>query len=313
MIKSIILIVVGFLILINGADLLVDGASNLAKKLHIPQIIIGLTIVSIGTSTPELFVSLTSIGAGYEDISLGNVIGSNICNLLLILGLSSIVKPLHFKKATKLIEIPINLFITILLFIFCNYKLNLSRVEGVILIIMFVLFITYTVLISKASIIKQAKKDNTKTIKPIPNLLLIIISIAALKFGADVTIRNCIVLAHVFNISEKIIGLTIVAIGTSLPELVTSIAASAKNNSDIAIGNIIGSNIFNILLILGLTSTINPFIYNSSYNIQLIFLIIASILILLFAYIGKKNTMTRKKGIIYLILYVFYLAILLIS
>ena len=269
MLISILLIIIGFIFLIVSADILVDGSSGIAKKFHIPEIIIGLTIVSIGTSMPELFVSITSALEGHSDMAIGNIIGSNLSNLLLILGLSAIIKPVIFQKETRLYEIPMCLFFTIILMIFCNFQNGVSRIESIILLILFCIFLGYTVFMGKKEnqnnlIEIDVKEDkNNSTIK---NIILIILGILGLKIGGDLTVNNAVNIANFFNISEKIISLTILAIGTSLPELVTSVTAAIKGNSDIAIGNIIGSNIFNILLIIGVSAVINPIKYNVTYN-----------------------------------------------
>lgn len=319
MLISIFLIVVGFVLLIKGADFLVEGSSNIAKKFHIPEIIIGLTIVSIGTSMPELFVSTTSSVNGYADMSIGNIVGSNLCNLLLILGMSAMIRPIKFQKETRLIEMPMCLAITIIFMIFCNTSGTIQKSEAIALIILFVMFILYTIIMGKKG--EQFDKDNTiveietedKPISIIKNVIFIILGVIGLKIGGDLTVENSLVIARAFNVSEKIIGLTILAIGTSLPELVTSVTAAIKGNSDIAIGNIIGSNIFNILFIIGVSALISPLAYNFTYNIQMAILIIAMLVLALFPVIPPKNEMSRFNGVIYLILYVIYMAILFVD
>ena len=311
MLLYIILIIVGFALLIVGADFLVDGASGIAKKFHIPEIIIGLTIVSIGTSMPELFVSITSAIDGYSDMALGNVIGSNLCNLLLILGLSSLIKPVDFQEETRKYEIPMCLLFTIILMIFSNTSGGISRIEAVILLVLFVLFIAYTIYMGKKKSKEDSKvveeKNKNKTIK---NIILIILGIVGLKFGGDFVVNNAVNIAKMFNISEKVISLTILAIGTSLPDLVTSVTAAIKGNSDIAIGNIIGSNIFNILLILGVSSVIKPITFNSSYNMDLSILCISTVILALFPIIPPKNKMSRVNGLIYVLMYGAYMTML---
>lgn len=309
MLLYIILIIVGFALLIVGADFLVDGASGIAKKFHIPEIIIGLTIVSIGTSMPELFVSITSAIDGYSDMALGNVIGSNLCNLLLILGLSSLIKPVDFQEETRKYEIPMCLLFTIILMIFSNTSGGISRSEAAILLVLFGLFIAYTIYMGKKKSKEDSKvvEENNKTIK---NIILIILGIVGLKFGGDFVVNNAVNIAQMFNISEKVISLTILAIGTSLPELVTSVTAAIKGNSDIAIGNIIGSNIFNILLILGVSSVIKPITFNSSYNMDLSILCISMVILALFPIIPPKNKMSRANGLIYVLMYGAYMGML---
>lgn len=315
MIVNILLILAGFILLIKGADWLVEGASGIAKKFHIPEIIIGLTIVSIGTSMPELFVSITSSIQNLEDISLGNVIGSNVCNLLLILGLSATINPIIFKKETRLIEIPLHLAVTIIFLILCNIGNDVSRIDSAILITLFIAFLIYTIVMGKKGTNESnyAEAKEKKPRKTIWNIAFIILGIVALKFGGDFVVENAKQIAEKFGISQKIIGLTIVAIGTSLPELVTSVTAAFKKNSDIAIGNIIGSNIFNMLLIIGAASAIHPMTYNTSYNLQMIILIISSFVLGLFPYTDKKDEMTQSNGITYLMLYALYMVVLFVK
>lgn len=316
MILSIFLIIIGFVLLIKGADFLVEGSSSIAKKFHIPEIIIGLTIVSIGTSMPELFVSVTSALEGHSDMSMGNVIGSNIANLLLILGLSTVIRPIKFQRETRLIEIPMCLILTVIFMIFCNTGTGISKAEAIILLILFIIFIIYTIIMGKKG--EAFDKDETivelqtegKQLSMLKSIIFIVLGIVGLKIGGDLTVDNALVVARQFNISEKIISLTILAVGTSLPELVTSVTAAIKGNSDIAIGNIIGSNIFNMLLIIGVSALINPILYNISYNLEMGILIAGILLLSLFPIIPPKNKMTRSNGVVYLITYIIYMVIL---
>ena len=313
MLLSILLIIIGFVLLIIGADLLVDGASGIAKKFHIPEIIIGLTIVSIGTSMPELFVSITSALEGHSDMAIGNVIGSNLSNLLLILGLSTMIKPVVFQKETRLYEIPMCLASTLILMIFCNTNAKISRGESAVLLILFCMFILYTIFMAQKESqkniveidVKEEKKNST-----FKDIIFIILGIIGLKIGGDLAVDNAVVVANYFNLSEKLISLTILAIGTSLPELVTSVTAAVKGNSDIAIGNIIGSNIFNILLIIGVSSMIHPITYNMSYNFDISILVISTIILAIFPFIPPKDKMSRANGVIYFLMYLMYLGFL---
>ena len=313
MLLSILLIIIGFVLLIVGADLLVDGASGIAKKFHIPEIIIGLTIVSIGTSMPELFVSITSALEGHSDMAIGNVIGSNLSNLLLILGLSAMIKPVVFQKETRLYEIPMCLASTLILMIFCNTNAKISRGESAVLLILFCMFILYTIFMAQKESqkniveidVKEEKKNST-----FKDIIFIILGIIGLKIGGDLAVYNAVVVANYFNLSEKLISLTILAIGTSLPELVTSVTAAVKGNSDIAIGNIIGSNIFNILLIIGVSSMIHPITYNMSYNFDISILVISTIILAIFPFIPPKDKMSRANGVIYFLMYLMYLGFL---
>lgn len=315
MFLSVVLIIIGFVLLIVGADVLVDGSSGIAKKFHIPEIIIGLTIVSIGTSMPELFVSITSALDGYSDMAIGNIIGSNLCNLLLILGLSATIKPVVFQKETRLYEIPMCLLVTIVLMYFCNSQGGISRLEAVILLVLFCAFIGYTIYMgrkeSKKEIVEIQTEEKKNSI--LKNIVFVLLGIFSLKFGGDLVVDNAVNVARYFNWSEKLISLTILAVGTSLPELVTSVTAAVKGNSDIAIGNIIGSNIFNILLIIGVSAFIAPITYNFSYNFDFSVLIASSIILAIFPFIPPKDKMSRFNGIVYLFIYVAYLTILFVK
>ena len=316
---SILLIALGFVLLIKGADYLVDGASNVAKKFHIPEIIIGLTIISIGTSMPELFVSITSAIDGYPDMAMGNVIGSNIVNMLFILGLSAIIKSIPFKKETRLIEIPICFFVSVIFFIICVIGQDVSRIDAGILIFLFIAFIIYTIVMAKKgeefdkeenSEKSQEEEKNRGKLSTLKDVCAIIIGIVALKFGGDLAVDNAVNVATILGLSEKIISVTILAIGTSLPELVTSVSAAAKGKSDIAIGNVLGSNIFNMLLIIGTSAAIKPIVYNMSYNKDMIILLAGTLVLALFPLIPPKNKMSRMNGIVYVLMYAGYMATL---
>ena len=313
MLEAVIFIIIGFILLIKGADFLVSGASSIAKKFHIPEIIIGLTIVSIGTSMPELMVSITSALEGYSDMAIGNVVGSNVANLVLILGLAAVLQPVILKKQTRLIDTPICLGIAIIFYFICNYGQNVTRIDGIILIALFVLFISYTIIMAikgkkfENEEVKEEKKSENEVLSPLKSIVYIILGIVALKFGGDFAVDNAVKVAQWFGLSEKIISVTILAIGTSLPELVTTVSAAIKKESDIAIGNILGSNIFNMLLIIGVSSIINPIVYNISYNIDMYIMIVALCVLFLFAYIPPKNQVSKMNGVVYLIIYAIYM------
>lgn len=306
---QILFILIGFTLLIKGADFLVDGSNAIAKKLHISEIVIGLTIVSIGTSMPELFVSTTSAIEGYSDISIGNIIGSNICNLLLILGLSALIRPLEFQNQTKLIENPMSIFLTLFFLIICNINQDINRYEGLILIGLFCLFLTYTIIMAKRNqqdVILQFSDEKSKKISIFKSTMFILLGIILLKLGSELVVESAKKIAITLSVSEKVIGLTIVAIGTSLPELVTSVTAAIKGDSDIAIGNIVGSNIFNMLLIVGVSAVINPISYNITYNSQMLILFIGMAMITFFPFVKPKNKLSRFEGLLFVLLYIFY-------
>lgn len=320
MLLNIILIIIGFILLIKGADFLVDGASEIAKKFHIPEIVIGLTIVAIGTSMPELVVSVTSALEGHSDLAIGNVVGSNIANLFLILGVCAIIKPLIFKKETRIFEIPFTIFVTILFFFLCINELNgqtyiITKEEGIILLVFCILFILYNLIMAKKgeefeneNRILEIKTDEKKNVPVWESIFGIIIGIVGLKLGGDLVVNHSVEIAQMLGISEKLISLTIVAFSTSLPELITSIAATRKGETDMAIGNIIGSQIFNILLIIGISAFLAPIAYAKSYNSNIILLTMGTILLGLYPYIGKKNEMTRSNGVAFVLIYIIYLA-----
>lgn len=292
MIISVLFVVLGFISLIFGANWLVDGASSLAKKYKVSDLIIGLTIVAFGTSAPELVVNSIASVKGYSDIVLGNIIGSNNFNLFIILGLSGLILPIKVQTSLAWKEIPISLFMSVLvLFLLNDFVFTgttyLSRIDGLIMLILFCLFLYY--------IYNQLKSGpetvTTEKHKPIIKIWgLIIVGLGGLILGGQLVVVNSVEIANALGVSEKIIGLTIVAAGTSLPELVTSVVAATKKYSDIAIGNVIGSNIFNILLILSISSLIEPIEYNPNFNLDLFILIGGTVF--LFA---SMLTVQRKK------------------
>ncbi len=310
MILNIIFIIVGFFLLVKGADLLVDGSSRIARKFNVKEIIIGLTIVSIGTSMPELIISVTSALKNQSDFAIGNILGSNISNLFFILGVCAIIKPLLFKKQTVKIEIPFVIFLTALLYIFGNngdYHL-ITELEGIIFIVFCVLFTIYNIFISKNINNSEMEKNKNKDIKLSKSFLLIMIGIILLKFGGDFVVDNASRIATLLGISERVISLTIVAISTSLPELITSALATYKGEIDLAIGNIIGSNILNIVLIVGIMAIINPIPYSVSFNKDLMIFLIGMIFLFIVPFIGEKYKIERVSGFIYLISYFIYIS-----
>ena len=311
MIIYIIFIFMGFYLLIKGADFLVDGASNLAKKFHIPTIIIGLTIVAIGTSMPELMVSSTASIEGHSDMSIGNIVGSNIANLFFILGVCSIIKPLKFQKQTELVENFVTIFATIILLFFGNNtKTNIiTRLDGIVLLGCASSFILYNIYRAKKNTksIIELQEEESSSISIFKSFFYIIIGILALKIGGDVVVKYTSKIAYILGISEKIISITIVAFATSLPELLTSVNATIKGETDMAIGNIIGSQIFNIFLIIGISALLCPIKYSLHYNFDIVLLLIGTILFALFPFVGRKHYMTRLNGIVFVLIYAFYI------
>ena len=315
MIKDLCFIVIGFFLLIIGAEALVKGSSNLAKKFHIPEIIIGLTIVCIGTSTPELFITLSSSLKGYTDLIVGNAIGSNLCNLLLILAIAAILKPVKIDKEIKNIHLPIAIFAAILVLIIGNISIGsgkfiIGRNEGIILLILFAIYFAYPVIIAIKDIVKveHQRRKPRQDISVIKSIFFIIIGIIMLKYGGDYVVDACEEIAITFGISERVIGLTIVAIGTSLPELITTIVATLQKDSALAVGNLIGSCMLNLWLILGLGAVITPLVFSNDFNLNLVYLTFGTLLIWLFCYVGKKNTITSANGLILLFMFLIYFA-----
>jgi cation:H+ antiporter len=310
-----ILFVVGFVLLISGANLLVEGAASIAKKLSISSIVIGLTVVSFGTSAPEFIVSIFASIQGNTAIAIGNILGSNIVNILLILGVSAIIFPLATKENTVWKEIPLSLLAAILLGVMVNDTLidggtfsGITRIDGIVFLAFFIIFLYYTFGISKVS------GENTdleiKEMSYMKSSLYVAGGLLGLVFGGKWIVDGAIKIAEGFNVSQSLIGLTVVAIGTSLPELATSAVAAYKKQSDIAIGNVVGSNIFNIFWILGFSSIINPLPFSKDSDIDIIMTILSSLILFLIMFIGKKHTVERWQGITMIIIYIGYVAYL---
>ena len=320
MIKEILLIIIGFLLLIIGADILVKGSSNIAKKFHIPEVIIGLTIVCIGTSMPELLITVNSAIKNDTDLIIGNAIGSNLCNLLLVLGIASILKPVKVDEEIKKFHLPVAIFATFIVWLFSNLDIGsghftIGRVEGIILLTLFVIYFSFPIFTAIKDIIKEEKKikEPRKNISIITAVILIIIGIIMLKYGSDFVVDNCKYIATKIGISERIIGLTIVAVGTALPELVTTIVATIKKDASIAIGNLVGSCMLNLWLILGIGSIITPLEVSIEFNFNLILLLFSTTLVLIFShYIGKNNVITKLEGTILILVFIVYIISLIV-
>lgn len=315
MIVSILLIVLGFIALIKGADWLVEGASSLAKKHNIPDLVIGLTIVAFGTSTPELVVNVLASMDNYPDIVLGNIVGSNNFNLFFILGVVGLIMPITVQSSTVWKEIPISFIAALLLFLFANEFFILdsniiTRLDGTILLILFFSFLFYIYKQMKSSpdpmidIPQESLHLHTMSTAKIWGYILV--GLAGLIIGGRLVVTNAVEIAAELGVSEKIIGLTIVAMGTSLPELVTSVVAALKKNSDIAIGNVVGSNIFNILLILSISSLINPIAYNTAFNTDIILLMSGTGLLFLAMFTFMHKKLDRVEAGLLLSVYVGY-------
>ena len=306
---SIFKIVLGFVLLIKGADFFVDGAAAIAKKLGVPQIVIGLTIVAMGTSAPEAAVSISAALKGNNGISIGNVLGSNIMNILLILGITSVITVLYVKRDTVRTDIPFMIFSTILFIVWGSVFKEITRFTGIIFLLLLAAYLGYLFWYSKTH---DEGEEVTKDVKTWLIPVFVLGGLAAIIFGSNITVDGASAVARTFGVSDRVIGLTIVAFGTSLPELMTSVTAARKGNVDLAIGNIVGSNLFNILFILGITSVIIDLPYISSQADFLIDGIVALFAaILLWVLTVKNKKLGRAGGIIMLVSYAAYFVYLL--
>lgn len=309
MVWQIALLIIGFVMLIKGADWFVDGAAGIADKLHIPQLIIGLTIVAMGTSAPEAAISISASVQGSADIAVGNILGSNILNILIILGITSVITPLAVQKSTVKYEIPFVIIISVIFGLIGLFDNSIGFIDGILLWVLFIAYIAYLFIMTKKGKIQADEsddEDNGKKPKKVWQLILFgIIGVALVVFGSNITVNAATEIATMFGMSERFIGLTIVALGTSLPELVTSITAALKKNADIAIGNIVGSNIFNILFVIGTSAMITPVAYQNQFLIDSIFCVATAILLLLLV-LNKDKKLKRWGGIIMLICYAGY-------
>lgn len=315
MIIPIFLLIIGLLILILGAEALVRGASSLAKKLGISSLVIGLTVVAFGTSMPEMVVSLYSSWVGNTEIAIGNIVGSNIANLLLILGVSAIIFPLTVKSTTVWKEIPFALLAIVLIFTMGNdvwldkVDFNaLTRTDGLSLLSLFVIFLVYTYGLGR-----QQGKTEEEPVKLYPgaiSALFCLVGVAALTGGGKLVVDNAVSLAKIWGLSDSLIGLTIVAVGTSLPELATSVVAAIRRQSDIVVGNVIGSNIFNVFWILGVSSIVAPLPFTPAINIDVLVAMVATAVVFLALFVGSRNRFDRWQGVLFVGGYVVYIVYL---
>ena len=317
MVLELILIIIGLAILVAGAEGLVRGSASLAARFRIPPLVIGLTIVSFGTSAPELTVNIVSALNGSPDLAIGNVVGSNIANILLILGICALIVPLTVKSSTVWKEIPLALLGVSLLYIMGNDQMfdgvafnAITRTDGLVLMSLMAIFMYYIVGMAKAE--RTAKKDeeDIQQYGGGKSILLIVAGLVGLVVGGKLLVDSAVSIAKGLGVSESLIGLTIVGVGTSLPELATSVVAALRKHADIAIGNIVGSNIFNIFWILGLTGTILQLPFNPATSIDVLVAVGATALLFGFMFVGKKHRLTRAEGVAFLSLYVIYLVYL---
>ena len=306
-ILQIAILALGFVFLVKGADWFVDGAASIATKFGIPQLIIGLTIVAMGTSAPEAAVSITAAAGGNADITIGNVVGSNILNIFVILGLTALVNPVVVQKSSLIVDIPVVIGITAMIFVM-GLDGSISRFDAVIMLIVLASYLVYLIWDAKRSkalgLETNEDSEEIKNLSLPKSLIFTVIGLALIVAGSNCVVEGATFIAEKAGLSERFIGLTIVALGTSLPELFTSVTAAMKKNSDIAVGNIVGSNIFNILFVVGLSGLIIPVPFQSAFRFDTIVSGIAAILLLLFCL--PKKRLSRVAGIIFLICYAVY-------
>lgn len=315
---NIVLLAVGFVALIFGANILVDSASSLARKLNVPNIVIGLTIVAFGTSAPELVVNLFASIEQNPDIALGNVVGSNIFNVFAILGIAAIITPLAVKNNTTWIEIPLSLLSALVVLVLANDVLldkassgMILRSEGIVLLAFFLIFLVYNIHVAMHG--GHSDETQVKEYSMAKSLLFIAIGLVLLVAGGRAIVYSAVKMAEGFGISQRIIALTIVSIGTSLPELATSVVAARKKQVDIAIGNVVGSNIFNAFFILGTSATVFPLAVPKMANTDLLVNVLASLLLFVFIFTGKGRRIERWEGVIFVSLYVGYVTFLIMN
>ena len=306
MLLWVLLIIVGMVLLIKGADWFVEGASSIAKAMKIPSLVIGLTLVSVGTSMPEFSVSLTSSIKGLNDMSFGNIIGSNIFNTFVVIGVSAILTPLVVSKQMKKYDLPIlmGIYLLLMLFSFVISPLVINLWESIIIFSLTIAYTAFLIIRSKKEM-KEEKEELKKQRKWYINLLLVAIGLAGIIFGGNIVVDNASKFAYAIGMSELLVGLTIVAVGTSLPELVTSVVAAKKGENDIAIGNAIGSCIFNVVLILGFCSIIQPATVAWSSLLDVVVMLISAVVLFLFSF--KTLKVNRWQGIVMIIMYAAYL------
>ncbi len=309
-----ILFIIGFILLIKGADWLVVGSSSIAKKYNVSDLVIGLTIVSMGTSMPELVVNILASVSGSADIALGNVVGSNITNILLILGVAAVIYPLTIKNSTIISEIPFSI-IALLLVAFAanaslyntNNTLLISRGDGAVLLLFFALFMAYIIKLTREGRAELLEDAPSEVLPLSKSIFFVILGIIGLFLGGKWVVDGAVLIAHQFGMSQKLIGLTVIAVGTSLPELVTSAMAAYRKNTDIAVANVIGSNIFNLLWVLGISVLIKPMPFDVAINTDFVVLLLATCLIIFSLMTGKtKNKIGKPTGIFFLLCYVAY-------
>jgi cation:H+ antiporter len=304
MLKFLAILIFGFIILIKGADFLIDGAVGISRKLKVPEIVIGFTVVAFGTSMPELVVNSIASYDAQSEIVFGNIIGSNIANILLILGVTALIKPITMQKNTVWKEIPYSLIAVVALFALTRGG-TLTRWGAATLLCFFVGFLIYIFFIAKSNDLEE-ELGEYKEQSYSKLFILLVVGFIGLTFGGECVVRGAIGIARALHVSEKLISLTIISIGTSLPELAASVAAARRGNSDIAIGNVVGSNIFNIFLVMGISGMVRPIIYDFKFDFDFVVLAYATIILILSAFVFKKHIIQRRKAALMFISYLTY-------
>ena len=314
MIIEIILILIGFVFLIKGSDLFIKASISIAEKFNLSKMLIGLSIVAIGTSLPEIFITITSSLEGYSDLIIGNSVGSCICNFLLVIGITSLIRDIKLDKTTIKIHFAIEIFIILLLLYFGNSN-DIGKIQGIILVLCAIFYVVYTIYEEKQNkeldkeLIKEVENIELKENSIIIIILYIVLGLLGLKFGSDFVVNNATLIANDLGFSESFIGITIIAVGTALPEIITGIISAKKNENELFLGNIVGSNIINLTLLIGIGSVIKPIKYNVEFNFSLIFLILITIVLQLIGILNKKARINKISGIGFILIYIIYILI----
>lgn len=315
---KILLIIIGFVLLIKGADLLVKAAISTAKRFGVSEMLIGLTILAVGTSLPEIFITVTSAIEGHFDLIIGNSIGSCICNFLFVIGITSLVRPVKFDKRIIKRHLPIGIFAMVILLFLGNNSyqskpLVITKLEGISLLLLSIFYIIYSIYEEKKIYNEKIDEEIIKSVETKENysigiiIIYTILGILGLKFGADFVVDNSIIIANGLGLSERFIGMTIVAVGTALPEIITGVISARKNEMDLLLGNLTGSNIINLCLLIGLGALINPLTFVTDFNSSIIFLIVMTIILQLLAMMNKKRELSWKSGAILIFIYFIYI------
>ena len=310
MVLNFALVILGIAMLVLGGDKLVEGATHIGKRFGMSDRVAGLTICAVGTSMPEVFVSVTSTLSGNSGMAVGNIMGSDMANLLLILGVSAIIVPLNLAHRTTRVEVPMSIGAVLVFALFANTDNSINAIDGAILLTLFVLFIANSVIAGMREVEDEgespAQDEDTGNISK--DVLFIVIAIGLLKMGADLVVDNAVAIASALGVSQVLISLTIVSVGTALPELVTSSVAAFKGNADTAVGNVMGSVITNLLLVAGAPALFAPLAFNPVYNLDLALIAIFSVCMVVFTFVGRTRTFSRRCGLVFVMFYIIYLA-----